>query len=236
MAWVELMKRLGYTQFAATGGDWGALITDIMGVQAAPELIGIHTNMAGAVPPALEGAAVMGAPAPADLSAEETRVYERVSFVYSHVGYAHVLGSRPQTLTGFADSPVGLAAFLLDHDVWSYEHLSSLFVDGTPFGAITRDDILDNITLFWLTHTEVSSGRVYWENKYGFFGAKGVSVPVAVSVFPEELYQPPRHWAEQAYPNLIHYNRLDQGGHFAAWEQPQLLSEEIRTGLRSLRK
>jgi pimeloyl-ACP methyl ester carboxylesterase len=233
-AWTVLMKRLGYTKFVAQGGDWGAVVVDQMGVQAPPELLGIHTNMAGVIPADIEKAAQVGAPTPSGLSANERIAYERLRFVYTKgIGYAYQMGLRPQTLYGIADSPVGLAAYLLDHDAWSLELISRVF-DGHAEG-LTRDDILDNITLTWLTNTGVSSGRLYWENKASFFGVKGVSIPVAVSAFPDELYQAPRSWAEQAYPNLIHYNQLDKGGHFAAWEQPKLFSEEIRAGFRSLR-
>jgi pimeloyl-ACP methyl ester carboxylesterase len=235
-AWVVLMKRLGYTQFVAQGGDWGAIITDLMGVHAAPELLGIHTNMAGVIPPDIDKAAQSGAPTPSGLSADETVAYERLKFVYAKgVGYAYQMGLRPQTLYGIADSPVGLAAYLIDHDAWSYAHIAQLFA-GQPFGDITRDDILDNITHYWLTNTGISSARLYWEKKVGFFSVKGVSIPVAVSAFPEELYQAPRSWAERAYPKLVYYNKHDKGGHFAAWEQPQLLSEDVRAGFRSLRK
>ncbi len=235
-AWVVLMKRLGYTQFVAQGGDWGAIITDLMGTHAAPELLGIHTNMAGVIPPDIDTAAQSGAPTPSGLSADETRAYERLKFVYAKgVGYAYQMGLRPQTLYGIADSPVGLAGYMLDHDAWSYDHIAQLFA-GQPFGDITRDDILDNVTLYWLTNTAISSARLYWEKKSGFFSVKGVSIPVAVSAFPEELYQAPRSWAERAYPKLTHYNKLDKGGHFAAWEQPQVFSEEVRAGFRSLRR
>ena len=238
-AWVVLMKRLGYTQFVAQGGDWGAIITDVMAAQAPPGLLGIHSNMPGVIPPDIDKAAGSGAPTPSGLSADEAAAYERLRTVYTKgVGYAYQMGLRPQTLYGIADSPVGLAAYLIDHDAWSYERIARLFVDGQPFGDLTRDDILDNITLFWLTNTAISSARLYWEvapEGYGFFNVKGVSLPVAVSAFPDELYQAPRSWAERAYPKLIHYNRLDKGGHFAAWEQPHLLSQEVRTGLRSLR-
>jgi pimeloyl-ACP methyl ester carboxylesterase len=230
---LELMKRLGYTRFVAQGGDWGAVIVDLMGVQAPPELLGIHTNMPGAVPVDIEKAASAGEPAPPGLSADESRAYEQLDFVYKHVFYAYMMAGRPQTLTGFADSPVGLAVFLLDHDARSLELISRVF-DGHPEG-LTRDDVLDNITLFWLTNTAISSARLFRENTFPFFGAKGVSVPVAVSVFPDELYRAPRSWAERAYPQLIHYNELDKGGHFAAWEQPQLFSEEVRAGFRSFR-
>jgi pimeloyl-ACP methyl ester carboxylesterase len=235
-AWVVLMKRLGYTQFVAQGGDWGATITDVMATQAPVELLGIHSNMPGVFPPDIDKAAQSGAPTPSGLSADETMAYERLKFVYAKgVGYAYQMGLRPQTLYGIADSPVGLAAYLLDHDAWSYGHIARLFA-GQPFGDITRDDILDNITLYWLTNTAISSARLYWENKLSFFGVKNVSIPVAVSAFPEELYQAPRSWAERAYPKLIHYNKLDKGGHFAAWEQPQLFSEEVRAGFRPLRQ
>jgi len=237
-AWVTLMKRLGYTKFVAQGGDWGAIITELMGAQAPPELLGIHTNMANVIPVDIDQAAFSGAPAPAGLSADEKLAYERLSFVYAKgIGYGFQMGLRPQTLYGIADSPVGLAAYFLDHDARSYELIARVF-DGQSEG-LTRDDILDNITIAWLTNTALSGARLYWENKgLSFFDVKGVaaSVPVAVSVFPDELYPAPRSWAEQAYPNLIHYNKLDKGGHFAAWEQPQLLSEEVRAGFRSLRK
>jgi pimeloyl-ACP methyl ester carboxylesterase len=232
-AWGTLMKRLGYKRYVAQGGDWGALVTEMMGVQAPPELIGIHTNMPGAVPAEIERSAAIGAPAPAGLSAEERSAYDQLDFVYKHVAYARMMGSRPQTLTGFADSPVGLAAFMIDHDARSYELIARAF-DGQREG-LSRDDVLDNITLFWLTNTAVSAARLYWENKLGYFGAKNVTIPVAVSVFPDELYAAPRSWAERAFPKLIHYNRLDVGGHFAAWEQPALFVSELRKGFRSLR-
>ena len=234
-AFVTLMKRLGYKKFVAQGGDWGSLITDLMGVQAPPELLGIHNSMPAAVPVDIDQATQAGAPAPSGLSPEEQRAYDALSFVWRHVYYAFYMASRPQTLAALADSPVGLASFLLDHDGRSQQHIADLFVDGTPFGDLTRDDILDNITLYWLTNTSISAARIYWENKHGFFNPKGVKVPAAVSAFPEELYQAPRSWAEKAYPNLIYYNKLDKGGHFAAWEQPQLFSEEVRAGFRSLR-
>ena len=234
-AYTVLMKRLGYDRYVAQGGDWGGQIVDLMGVQAPPELIGIHTNFPGAVRADVAAAVVSGGPAPSGLDDEGTRLYEKLKdFFATDVGYALELGTHPQALYGIADSPVGLAAWMLDHDSTSLALISRVFVDGAQEG-LTRDDVLDNITHYWLTNTGVSSGRLYWENKLGFFDPKGVSVPVAVSVFPGELYQVPRSWAEAAYPNLIHYNRLDKGGHFAAWEQPELLAEEVRTGLRSLR-
>jgi pimeloyl-ACP methyl ester carboxylesterase len=235
-AWVVLMKRLGYSQFVAQGGDWGAVITDVMATQSPPELLGIHTNMPGIFPVDIDQAAFSGAPAPSGLSADEKVAYERLQFVYQKgIGYGYQMGLRPQTLYGIADSPVGLAAYFLDHDARSYELISRVF-EGKSEG-LTRDDILDNITITWLTNTALSGGRLYWENwgKFGYFNAKGVSIPVAVSVFPDELYPAPRSWAERAYPKLIHYNRVDKGGHFAAWEQPQIFSEEVRAGLRPLR-
>ena len=233
-AWVVLMKRLGYTKFVATGGDWGGLIVDQMGVQAAPELLGIHTNFPGAVPVDIDKAAFSGAPAPSGLSPEEKVAYERLQFVYQKgIGYGFQLGLRPQTMYALADSPVGLAAYFLDHDLRSYRLISRVFA-GQAAG-LTRDDILDNVTLTWLTDTAVSSARLYWENKLTYVGVKGVTIPVAVSVFPDELYPAPRSWAEQAYPKLIHYNKLKEGGHFAAWEQPKVFSEEVRAGFKSLR-
>ena len=233
-AWVVLMKRLGYTRFVAQGGDWGAVITELMGVQAPPELLGIHINMPGAVPAEIDKAAATGAPMPDGLSTEEKLAFERLQFVYSKgVAYSYQMGLRPQTLYGIADSPVGLAAYFLDHDAWSYALIARVFA-GEAAG-LTRDDVLDNVTIAWLTNTAISGARLYWENKFGYFSVKGVSVPVAVSSFPDEIDLCPRSWAERAYPKLIHYNKLDKGGHFAAFEQPQLLSEEIREGFRSLR-
>jgi enoyl-CoA hydratase/carnithine racemase/pimeloyl-ACP methyl ester carboxylesterase len=233
-AWVMLMKRLGYTKFVAQGGDWGAVVTELMGVQAPPELLGIHVNMPGIFPVDIDKAALSGVPAPSGLSADEKVAYERVQFVYQKgIAYGYQMGLRPQTLYGIADSPVGLAAYFLDHDARSYELITRVF-NGVTEG-LTRDDILDNITLTWLTNTAISGARLYWENKFSFFSVKGVSIPVAVSVFPDELYSAPRSWTEQAFPNLIHYNKLNKGGHFAAWEQPKLLSEEVRVGFRSLR-
>ena len=233
-AWIVLMKRLGYTRFVAQGGDWGAVITDLMGVEAPPELLGIHTNMAGAIPPEIDTAASSGAPAPSGLSAEEKHAYDQLAFFYKHgLGYAIEMGNRPQTLYGIADSPVGLAAWIIDHDIWSYELIARVF-DGKTEG-LTRDDILDNITFYWLTNTAVSSARLYWENKMAFFAPKHVEIPVAVSVFPDDIDAPSRRWAERAYSKLIYYNRHDKGGHFAAWEQPGLLSSDLRAAFRSLR-
>src|SRR6202049_613946 len=236
-AWVVLMKRLGYTKFVAQGGDWGAVITEQMGLQAPPELLGIHTNMPGIFPNDIDKAAFSGAPAPSGLSADEKIAYERLLFVYQKgIAYGFQMGLRPQTLYGIADSPVGLAAYFLDHDARSYELILRVFA-GHPEG-LTRDDILDNITITWLTNTAISSARLYWETlgKVGFFNVKGVTVPVAVSDFPDELYPVPRSWAEKAYPKLIYYNKLDKGGHFAAWEQPELFTAEMRAAFKSLRQ
>lgn len=231
---IELMKRLGYTKFVAQGGDWGALIVDLMGVEAPPELLGIHSNMAGAIPPEIDKLAFSGAPAPPDLSVDEKHTYDQLTRFYTQgLGYALEMGTRPQTLYGLADSPVALAAWIIDHDIWSYELIARVF-DGGQEG-LTRDDILDNITLYWLTNTGVSSARLYWENKLGFFAPKNVTIPVAVSSFPDDLDAPPQSWVEKAYPNLIFFKSHEKGGHFAAWEQPELLSEDVRTAFRSLR-
>jgi pimeloyl-ACP methyl ester carboxylesterase len=234
-AWVTLMKRLGYRKFVAQGGDWGAVVVDLMGLHAAPELLGIHTNMPGIYPAEIDQAAFSGAPAPSGLSADEKVAYERLQFVYQKgIAYGYQMGLRPQTLYGIADSPVGLAAYFLDHDARSYALISRVFAGQSE--GLTRDDILDNITITWLTNTALSGARLYWEYwGKGYFNAKGVKIPVAVSVFPDELYPAPKSWTEKAYPKLIHYNKLDKGGHFAAWEQPQLFSQEVRAGFRSLR-
>jgi pimeloyl-ACP methyl ester carboxylesterase len=235
-AWAVLMERLGYTHFVAQGGDWGAIVTDQMGAQAPPGLLGVHTNMPGAVPPDIFETVTAGEPAPSGLSAEESRAYEQLNFLYTKgIGYATEMALRPQTLYGLADSPIALAAWMLDHDAKSYEDISRGIVEEQPVGNLTRDEVLDNITLTWLTNTGVSSGRLYWESNLGFFDVKGVTVPAAVSVFPRELYQAPRSWTEQAYPNLIYFNEVDEGNHFAAWGQPELFTEEVRAGLRSLR-
>jgi pimeloyl-ACP methyl ester carboxylesterase len=233
-AWVVLMKRLGYTRFVAQGGDWGNAVTEQMSLLGAPELIGIHTNMPATVPPEIDKAALAGAPAPAGLSADEKHAYDQLALFYGHgLGYAQEMANRPQTLYGIGDSPVGLAAWMLDHDAQSLALIVRVF-DGKPEG-LTRDDVLDNVTLYWLTNTTIPSARLYWESKLPFFAPKNVPIPAAVSAFPEELYQAPKSWTEKAYSRLLLYSRHDKGGHFAAWEQPQLLVSDLRAAFRSLR-
>ena len=233
-AWTTLMQRLGYTRFVAQGGDWGAMVTDVMGTQAPAELLGIHLNWVFAVPPEIDRAVQTGSPLPADLSADERHACEQLNFFYKHgVGYALEMSNRPQTIYGIADSPVGLAAWLLDHDARSYALIARVF-DGAQEG-LSQDDVLDNITLYWLTNTTVSSARIYWENKFAFFTPKHVGIPVAVSAFPDEVVQMPRTWAEQAYPKLFYYQKHEKGGHFAAWEQSQLFVEDLRSAFKLLR-
>jgi pimeloyl-ACP methyl ester carboxylesterase len=238
-AWTVLMQRLGYTKYVAQGGDWGNAVTELMAVQEPPGLVGIHTNMAATVPAEISKALSAGAPSPAGLSADERRAYEQLGDFYKNgVGYANEMNNRPQTLYGIADSPIGLAAWMLDHDIRSYQMIARSF-DGKSEG-LTPDDVLDNVTLYWLTNTAISSARLYWDNAHpptgGFFDPRGIKIPVAVSAFPDEIYQAPRTWAEKAYPRLIHYNRPPKGGHFAAWEQPELFTAELRTAFRPLRE
>ncbi|MCU6793289.1 epoxide hydrolase 1 [Paenibacillus sp. WQ 127069] len=233
-AWAVLMNRLGYTKYAAQGGDWGALVSDMMGVQQVPGLFAIHSNMPGTVPPAYETAIINGDPMPTDLTQDQKNAWMQLDFFYQHVGYSQIMGKRPQTLTGLADSPAGLAAFNLDHDAKSLDLISGAFF-GHP-GGISRDDFLDNITLYWLTNTAISAARLYWENKLPFFSVKGVNnIPIAISVFPDELYQAPLSWAKEAYPKLFYYKRVARGGHFAAWQVPMLFSDELRMAFRPFR-
>jgi pimeloyl-ACP methyl ester carboxylesterase len=234
-AWIVLMKRLGCTRYVAQGGDWGNAITEMMALQTPPELIGIHTNMAATIPAGIEKALQSGGQPPYALSDDEKRAWDQLDFFYKHgLGYAEEMAGRPETLYAIEDSPIGLAAWILDHDSASYALIARVF-DGQTEG-LTRDDILENITLYWLTRTAVSSARLYWEYKGGFFDPRGVSIPVAVSAFPDEIYQAPKNWAEKAYPKLIYYNRLPKGGHFAAWEQPDLFSSELRAAFKPLRQ
>lgn len=233
-AWIELMKRLGYARYVAQGGDWGDAVTEQMALIAPPELLGIHVNMPATVPDDVAAALRPGGTKPAGLSPDEERAYDQLDDFYKHgLGYAIEMANRPQTLVGIADSPVGLAAWMIDHDIRSYELIARVF-DGKTEG-LTRDDVLDNVTLYWLTNTAVSSARLYWENKLEFFAVKNVRIPVAVSVFPDEIYAAPKSWTERAYPNLIHFNKLAKGGHFAAWEQTKVFCEELRAAFRSVR-
>ena len=232
-AQIELMKRLGYTRFVAQGGDWGAIITEQMALLGAPELIGIHTNMPGTVPPEI-AKVIPGGPPPAGLSADEKSAFDQLNYFFTHgLGYALEMANRPQTLYGIADSPVGLAGWIIDHDIDSYKLIARVFNGETE--GLTKDDILDNITLYWLTNTAVSSARLYWENKIAFFAPKNVQIPTAVSVFANEIYASPESWVRQAYPKLIFFNKHDKGIHFAAWNQPQDLIPDLRNGFRSLR-
>jgi pimeloyl-ACP methyl ester carboxylesterase len=239
-AWAVLMERLGYTRYVAQGGDWGAIVTDLMGAHAPPGLIGMHSNMPGVFPADVSTALarnVLGAggPPPTGLSANESRAYEQLNFFFTKgVGYGIEMGTQPQTLYGVADSPVGLAAWMINHDAASYQDIADAFA-GNPVGNLTRDEVLDNVTFYWLTNTGVSSARLYWENKGGFFDVKNVNIPAAVTVFPNDLYRAPRSWTERAYPNLIYFNEVDWGGHFAAWQEPGLFAAEVRAAFRSLR-
>jgi pimeloyl-ACP methyl ester carboxylesterase len=233
-AWVVLMGRLGYSRFVAQGGDWGNAVTEQMALLEPPGLLGIHTNMPAALPAEVSNALAVGGPAPAGLSAEEKAAWDQLDYFWKHgLAYSQEMGNRPQTLYALEDSPVGLAAWMLDHDAASLAMITRVFAGESE--GLTPDDVLDNATLYWLTRTGISSARLYWESKLAFFAPKGVELPTGVSVFPDEIYAAPRSWAEAAYPNLIHYNRLPKGGHFAAWEHPQLLSAELRDTFRSLR-
>ena len=237
-AWIVLMKRLGYNRYVAQGGDWGALITEQMALIAPPELIAIHSNMPGTIPPEIVKALAAGSPPPADLGPDEKHAYEQVAFFYKFgLGYANEMALRPQTLYGIVDSPAGLASWILDHDADSYALIARSF-DGEPEG-LTRDDILDNITLYWLTNTAISSARLYWEHRRtataGFFDAKGVTIPVGVSAYPSEIYTAPKSWTERAFPKLLHYGRPPKGCHFAAWEQPKYFTDEVRASFKTLR-
>jgi pimeloyl-ACP methyl ester carboxylesterase len=236
-AWIVLMtERLGYARFVAQGGDWGAQITDVIGAEAPPELLGIHSNMPGTIPPEVSKALSTGGDAPSGLSPEESRAFGQLKFLYTKgIGYATEMNLRPQTLYGLADSPAALAAWMLDHDAASYDDIARAF-EGHPVGNLTRDEVLDNITMTWLTNTGMSSGRLYWENTLGFFDVKGVTVPAAVTVFPRELYQAPRSWTEKAYPKLMYFNEVEEGNHFAAWQTPDLFTTEVRAAFRSLRE
>ncbi len=232
--WIELMKRLGYTRYVAQGGDWGDAVTEQMALIAPPELLGIHVNMPATIPDNIAIALQPGGKKPDGLSADESHAYDQLADFYAHgLGYAIEMANRPQTLVGIADSPVGLAAWMIDHDIRSYDLIARVF-DGKPEG-LSRDDILDNVTLYWLTNTAVSSARLYWENKLAFFQPKNVKIPVAVSVFPDEIYAAPKTWTEKAYPNLIYFNKLDKGGHFAAWEQTKVFCDELRAAFKSVR-
>jgi pimeloyl-ACP methyl ester carboxylesterase len=239
-AWATLMERLGYTRYVAQGGDWGNAVSEVMALQQPPGLLGIHTNMAATVPADVSKALSVGGPSPAGLSADEKHAWDQLDDFYKHgLAYAQEMSNRPQTLYGIVDSPVGLAAWMLDHDIRSYGMISRAF-DGKPEG-LTRDDVLDNVTLYWLTNSAISSARLYWDTAQistggGFFDVRGVAIPVAVSAFPDEIYAAPRSWAERAYPKLIYYNKLDKGGHFAAWEQPALFCSEMRAAFKPLRQ
>jgi pimeloyl-ACP methyl ester carboxylesterase len=237
-AWATLMQRLGYTRYVAQGGDWGNAVSEVMALQQPPGLLGIHTNMAATVPPDVSKALSLGGPAPDGLSPDEKRAWDQLDDFYKNgLGYAIEMNNRPQTLYGIVDSPVGLAAWMIDHDIRSYQLIARVF-DGKPEG-LTREDILDNVTLYWLTNTAISSARLYWDTRHnltgGFFDARGIKIPVAVSAFAEEIYRAPKSWAEKAYPKLIHYNSFPNGTHFAAWEQPELFVSEMRASFKSLR-
>jgi pimeloyl-ACP methyl ester carboxylesterase len=234
-AWIVLMERLGYTRYVAQGGDWGNAVTEQMALLRPPGLLGIHTNMPATVPDDVARALQFGEAAPPDLTPDERQAFDQLAYFYKHgLGYANEMANRPQTLFALADSPVGLAAWMLDHDARSYALIARVFEGGAE--GLSRQDVVDNVALYWLTNTAVSSARLYCESKLPFFAPKGVAIPVAVSAFPDELYQAPESWTRRAYSNLVFYKRHDRGGHYAAWEQPQLLSEDLREAFRPLRQ
>lgn len=230
-AFSELMNRLGYKKYLAAGGDWGSVVADKMAAQKPEGLIGIHVNMPATVPPGVAKALNNGEPAPAGLSEKENAAFESLKYLYTRgAGYAGMMVTRPQTLGyGLADSPVALASFFLDKmNEWTYS-------GGNAEKSLTKDEILDDISLYWLTNTGTSSAQLYWENNANNFNAVDISIPAAITVFPGEIYRAPKSWAEKSYHNLIYFNEVSKGGHFAQWEEPQLFAEELRAAFKSLR-